>query len=273
MYRLLLAFGLFTIAYSAKAQWLCTHPQLCQMVVDYYQEIQAPLPKLATAISAVGDPHHIEPSSAEIKAMTKTEVLLSADASLHPWSRPIVENRKNKKHLKTILFTTPVDYKQELKEASNEALAHFWLYPKIHCAYWQQFHRWLNADETIKAPECPYRFLEEKLKLAAKRVTIPVILSHDALVPLLRSWGVDAHAIRGSGHHEEPRPNELKKLQDLLKKHPKVLWIVESRIHFPNALKQMQRTSDKKLDLDTTGEFPKVGLAPLQRLDLLFSKL
>src|SRR5690606_3581935 len=130
---------------------------LCQMVADYYEEMKQPIPKLATAISAVGDPHHIEPTSAEIKAMTKSEVLLSADSSLHPWSRAIVENRKKNAQLKTLLFSTPADYKRELKEGSDEALARFWLYPKNHCAYCSQLHEWINQDKVQPAPKCPYR--------------------------------------------------------------------------------------------------------------------
>src|SRR5690606_32966076 len=122
-------------------------------------------------------------------------------------------------------------------------------------------------------PSCPLDSYEAKLKEAATKVKLPIILSHDALVPLFRSWGIDAHAIKGSGHHEEPRPAQLKELQRLLQKNEKVVWLIESRISFPSALKKMQRASDIKLELDTSGDYPFIGLHPLQRLELFFAKL
>ena len=257
---------------SARADtWLCTHPQLCQLVEDYHRANNSELPKLEKAIATIGDPHHIEPSSKEIKNMSKAPVLLAAPMALHPWSNAIVNMRAQNKKTKTFEFKTSKNILTTYTDASLESLAHFWLYPTIHCDYWQQYHQWLNSNKEM--PVCPYLEQEEKLKLAAKKVTIPIILSHDALVPLLRSWAIDAHAIRGSGHHEEPRPEQLKKLKQLLDKNAQVLWVIESKIHFPNSLKSMQRTSDRRLELDTSGDYPLVGLTPLQRLELLFAKL
>jgi ABC-type Zn uptake system ZnuABC Zn-binding protein ZnuA len=224
-------------------------------------------PQLIKAIAAAGDPHHLEPSSDEVKKMLKANVLLAAPSALHPWSRAIVDMRKDKNS--TLEFMTPTNHK--MKEASDEALAHFWLYPKIHCDYWLQLHQFLKVKSM--PPSCPYQDLEEKLRQAAKKINQPIILSHDALVPLFRSFGIDAHAIRGSGHHEEPRPSQLKQLQKLLDHHQEVIWIVESRIHFPQSIEKMQRPKDRRLDLDTSGDFPQIGLTPLQRLQLLFAKL
>lgn len=255
---------------QAMAMWMCTHPQLCQLADDYFKAIETQVPELTKAISAVGDPHHIEPTSAEIKAMTKAEVLLAAPPELHPWSRQIVKIRHGQK-LQTFEF--PLSKAKELgySDASPEALAHFWLYPKIHCQYWEFLHQQLNLTKSL--PACPYSNYETKLKLAAKKVKLSIILSHDALVPLFRSWGIDAHAIKGSGHHEEPRAAQLKELQRLLQRQEKVVWLIESRISFPSALKKMQRPSDIRLELDTSGDYPSIGLHPLERLELFFAKL
>lgn len=255
---------------AARAQWLCTHPELCQLVEDYLKVTQADIPMLKKAIAIDGDPHHIEPTSAEIKAMTKAEVVLAAPPELHPWSRQVVQIR-NGQQLQTIEFPLANGKELGYEHASPEALAHFWLYPKIHCQYWEYLHQKLAKATTL--PQCPHAEYETKLKNVASKIKLPIILSHDALVPLFRSWGIDAHAIKGSGHHEEPRPAQLKELQRLLQKNEKVVWIIESRISFPSALKKMQRTGDIRLDLDTSGDYPQVGLHPLQRLELLFAKL
>lgn len=268
-----LFFTLFLLSYcwtTTHAQWLCTHPQLCQLAEDYFKATKVEIPPLEKAISINGDPHHIEPTSSEIKAMTRAEVILAAPAELHPWSRQVVKIRHDQK-LQTLEF--PLVKAQELgyQDASPEALAHFWLYPKIHCQYWEFLHQKLAKSPTL--PECPHAHYENKLKIVASKIKLPIILSHDALVPLFRSWGIDAHAIKGSGHHEEPRPAQLKELQRLLQKNEKVVWIIESRISFPSAIKKMQRTGDIRLELDSSGDYPSVGLHPLQRLELLFAKL
>src|SRR5690606_8259939 len=100
-----------------------------------------------------------------------------------------------------------------------------------------------------------------------------MIISHDALVPLLNSHGIKAYAIRGSGHHEEPHAAQLKQLQKLLDKNPKVIWVIERRINLPGALKSMQRTSDITINVDTNGDYRFIGLTPLQRLQLMLAKL
>lgn len=264
------ALTLSTLLNCAQAEWLCTHPQLCQLAEDYFKATNSEVPALKKAISIDGDPHHIEPTSAEVKAMTKALVVLAAPAELHPWSRQIVEIRK-KQQLQTIEFPLANGKQLGYEQASPESLAHFWLYPKIHCQYWDYLHQKLAKAATL--PTCPQLEFEEKLKGVASKVSLPIILSHDALVPLFRSWGIDAHAIKGSGHHEEPRPAQLKELQRLLQKNEKVVWLIESRISFPSALKKMQRTNDIKLELDTSGDYPFIGLHPLQRLELFFAKL
>lgn len=228
------------------------------------------IPNLTKAISTVGDPHHIEPTSSEVKKMLNSDVLLSAPMQLHPWSQSVTTMR-GQSNKRTLEFETADAFKTVFKNASNEALAHFWLYPKIHCDYWHQFHAWLKIKS--KPPKCPYLEIEKQLEQAASAIKLPIIISHDALVPLLRSWGIDAYAIRGAGHHQEPGPAQLKALQKLLVKHEKVIWLVESRIHFPASIKTMQRAQDQKIDIDSSGDYPLIGLTPLQRLQLLFAKI
>lgn len=259
---------LFIILFSStsQAEWVCAHPQVCQLIADYFEASNQPVPPMSKAISSIADPHHIEPTSKEIKKMFNAEYFAAASDQLHPWVKSIIKMRTSESKLKTIQFSLADKEKNKYSNSNSnkEALAHFWLYPDIICSYWTQFHAWLASSAQV--PVCPYLQQLDDLKSAAKKVNMPVIVSHDAIIPLLQSIGIKAYAIKGSGHHEEPRPEQLKALKKLIDHNPTVIWIHEKQIHFPHAISDLQRTNDKKIMIDTNGDYPQTGQRPLQQL-------
>lgn len=156
-------------------------------------------------------------------------------------------------------------------QSSRGALAHFWAYPEVLCRLrkeiWQQLRSW-DATRVVETPTCPERELEVKLRhiRPSKR---PVILFHNALEPLLRLAKLDVFSIRSSHHHDEFSPRELKKLDDLLKRHEKVLWIVEPQLKNQQVLMQKIRRSDAKIEVDLQSP----TLTPQGLLDLLITQL
>ncbi len=247
---------------EAKADWLCTHPQLCQVVADYYKLSNIQAPKLTKAIASNKDPHEVEPTTTELKNIYKARYLITGARELHPWITSILNLRSKKPELKTFSYDVNQDYLKRYPKSHKESLAHFWLYPDIKCDVFNKFQKWIERD---KEPiECPYK--EEALVLKDIKIEIPTIVSHDAIVPLLLSLGIEAYSIKGSGHHEEPNPKQLKEIHLLLKKHPKVLWIVEKQIHFPNAIEALKRKDDKIIHIDTNRDYPSNKDAPLIEL-------
>lgn len=249
--------------------WVCTHPQVCQIVQDLYASQNNESPKLVKAIASILDPHEVEPNSAELKKLYKADVVISAPSELHPWIVPILKMRQKQGQLKSFQFQIASSIKNKYKNASTEALAHFWLYPDIKCDFILQLQQWLKAKDTPK--NCPFENDADFLNQVDK--TIPVIVSHDAIVPLLTSFGIKAYSIKGSGHHEEPSPKQLKNIQDILKQNPKVLWIVEKQIHFPHSIEHLQRKSDKIIKIDTNNDFPSTGLSALEELKQSLQKI
>ncbi|PIP89237.1 MAG: hypothetical protein COW01_06850 [Bdellovibrionales bacterium CG12_big_fil_rev_8_21_14_0_65_38_15] len=248
--------------------WVCTHPQVCQLTQDLYQSSGLESPHLVKAIASILDPHEVEPNSAELKGLFKAEVVISAPSEMHPWIVPILKMRQKQSHLKSFQYNISKSLKAKYKNASTEALAHFWLYPDIKCDFYQKLKQWIE----IKADEKPCPYMADADFLSEVEKTTPIIVSHDALVPLLISYGIKAYSIKGSGHHEEPSPKQLKNVQNILKQYPKVLWIVEKQIHFPHSIEQLQRKSDKIIKIDTNNDFPSTGLSALEDLKRLLQK-
>lgn len=231
--------------------WLCSHPQACNLVRDYIHSTQAPLPTLKKAISVVKDPHHIEPNAKEIKAMYQADNFITAPMSLNPWAKSVLKMRREKKS-KVIELKVSAD--------TSAAKAHFWLYPDVACQLWQQVHAQLKLAPS--EPNCPYQL---KYSQALKE-TRPIIISHDALIPFFQALGFTAYAMKGSGHHEEPKPKQVKLISDTVSSSKQVIWIEENNIHFPHSIEKLQRPNDIVIEIDSNGDFPGDMMAPLKGL-------
>ncbi len=244
---------------SAKADWLCTHPQLCQLAFDYFKLSNQRMPSLDKAIKVSSDPHEIEPTAKELKALYRTPYLIAGPKELHPWATPILDLRNKNKDLKSFSYEINPEFLKKYPASNGEALAHFWLYPDIKCEVFEKLQKWINDNAQIV--ECPY--LKESQLLKNINLSMPVIVSHDAIVPMLLSKNINAISIKGSGHHEEPTPKQLKKVYQLLKTHQKVIWLVEDQIHFPTAIEQLWRKGDIIIHINTNIDFPSKTIDPL----------
>lgn len=208
-----------------------------------------------TLVNISGDPHEYEPSSTEIKNLINASILLTGPLELNPWIKKINFQRLKSLTSKTISIAfDPDDYKI-YPSASGEALSHFWLYPKIYCSLKSKLEselRKLNYKIKSIRP-CDFKTAEFELQRALVKINMPVILTHDALLPLMLDLAKNNQpivAIKGSGHHEEHSAKSIKKMYDALKA-PQVIWIKEASINVPQNILNKIRSSDKLIELDT----------------------
>jgi ABC-type Zn uptake system ZnuABC Zn-binding protein ZnuA len=223
-----------------------------------------------------GDPHEFEPSANEIKKLLSADFLLAGPHELNPWIEKIGFQRKKLKKGET--FTLKLDQKflNLYIGGNHEALSHFWLYPKVFCDFKMQLDNRIikdlapsqkaNNDFCQKEAEA----IESDLKSTLSKINLPIILTHDALLPLLKTLAPNAQnvvAIKGSGHHTEATPQSVKFLYDALKS-PRALWIVESGIHVPENILAKKRKNDFILELDTAHSKGQKYFQVLEELNL-----
>ena len=212
-----------------------------------------------TLVSISGDPHDYEPTTTEVKNLIKAEILISGPTELNPWVKKINYQRSKISNVKSVnVQIDKKDYAQ-YPGGTHEALSHFWLYPKIFCSLKTRLEEELVASKILSASSekksCSEAALkiENELRETMTNINIPVVLTHDALLPLLESLTKtpsEVVAIKGSGHHHEASPRAVKKLYDALKK-PKVIWVEETGINVPANIMAKKRPVDLTIKIDT----------------------
>nr|BDT28756.1 zinc ABC transporter substrate-binding protein [Bacteriovorax sp. HI3] len=255
----------------------CSHPELCRLANIIFTENQVKDYEFISLVKISGDPHEYEPSTNEVKSLISAKTLITGPGELNPWIKKIHYQRSKTPGTKT--FTLPLDSRDyNLYPGGNhEALSHFWLYPKIFCSLKTKLEDQLVSAKllVIKAPkkcQSEEMRIEKELTNTLAQIKKPVVLTHDALLPLLaKLGGKDATvvAIKGSGHHQEATPASVKKLYDALKA-PKVIWIEEIGIKVPANILAKKRSTDITIDLDTANS---EGLNYFQVLESLNTKL
>lgn len=239
----------------------CSHPELCRLAKIIFTENHISNFEFENLVQIKGDPHEFEPTTAEVKKLISAEILISGPLELNPWIKKINYQRLKLTQLKTI--NLPLEDKDYAfyPGANHEALSHFWLYPKIFCSLKNSMEDQLIAFKyLIVTPKNKSCAAEEKIITTTLfnsivGLKIPIVLTHDALLPLFESvLGKERAglvvAIKGSGHHQEASPSSVKKLYDILKS-PKVVWILEDKIHVPQNILSKKRATDLILNLDT----------------------
>lgn len=227
----------------------CSHPELCKMI---NQISENPTESL---VSITGDPHEYEPSILEIKNLISAPLLITGPAELNPWIKKIHLQRNKIPSLQTIsLLLEQKDY-LAYPSANQEALSHFWLYPKTYCSLKNKLEKELvklnHAAKKIKP--CDFKKPEEALRALLIKIKKPIILTHDALLPLLDTLGGKGHtivAIKASGHHEEASPQSIKKMYNAMAS-PQVIWIQEAGINIPQNIINKMRPTDIVIKIDT----------------------
>lgn len=236
----------------------CSHPQLCTLAQKIFTENHMKNYKFVNLVAISGDPHEYEPSSAEVKNLIKADILIAGPVELNPWIKK-VNYQRSKLALRT--FNIPMENKEYslYPNASHEALSHFWLYPKIYCALKTKLEDQLVAANILAALPAKKLCSNEALKIendlqaTMESLKLPVVLTHDALLPLMESLSKNSAnvvAIKGSGHHSEATSKSVKKLYDALQK-PQVIWVEEKGINIPQNIMSKKRANDLTVKIDT----------------------
>lgn len=250
----------------------CSHSELCKLASLIAHENNISDLQTQSLVNMTGDPHEYEPSTAEIKSLLSAGVLLTGPAELNPWIKKIHFQRSKNPTLKTISLPFEKKHLDFYPGASAEALSHFWLYPKIYCSFKTLLTVEMKKNgEKVSEKNCDTSRIESELKSSLALLNKPVILTHDALLPLFKSLhpARPVVAIKGSGHHEEAGTDSIKKMYDALKA-PSVVWIVESGIHVPQNVLNKVRATDTIVKIDTANSS---STAPFSVLSELAGKL
>lgn len=246
----------------------CSHPELCKLVSTIAAENKIANLKTQVLINMTGDPHEYEPSTAEIKSLLSAPFLITGPVELNPWIKKINFQRSKNSALITISLPFEKTHLEMYPKASAETLSHFWLYPKVYCAFKEKLTAELTkTGEKVSFKGCDAATVEEDLSTQLKKTKAPFILTHDALLPLLVTLD-PSHvivAIKGSGHHEEAGTDAIKKMYKALEA-PKAIWIVESGIHVPSNVLNKIRNVDLVIKLDTANSSSSSSFSVLKEL-------
>ena len=281
--KLVLAIFFFTLSVESWAgnTIYCSHPELCRMLNRIFHENNLSGIQTESLVSIIGDPHEYEPSIIVIKKLIGAPTLITGPNELNPWIKKVIYQRSKISNLNTvsILF----DQKDYLAYpgAKGEALSHFWLYPKVYCSLKSKLENNLfKLGYVLKAKKpCDSKMPEEQLRSILEKIKKPIILTHDAILPLLlnlaKGQTYQIVAIKGSGHHEEANPESIKKMYDALAA-PQVIWIQELGINVPQNIINKIRPNDIVIKIDTANskedEVFSVISELIKKLSLLVAK-
>lgn len=275
---LLIIFAFFCQKVCAETVIHCAHAELCKMLNLIALENKISDIKSDTLVNISGDPHEYEPSASEIKSLISAPILLSGPSELNPWIKKINFQRSKSPANKTIsLFFIPDDYKF-YANSTGEIISHFWLYPKVYCSLKSRLVAELAKlnYKIQKVSKCDSAGVEHELKSAMARISSPIILTHNALLPLLLDLRKNESqvivAVKGSGHHEEATTAAIKKMYDALKA-PQVIWVIETGINIPSNIKNKIRPNDKIVKIDTAMSQDKLPFAVLMELAKNFKEV
>lgn len=253
-------FGLFLLSINISASTLyCSNYELCRMADILTNKAL----KTQTLVVANGDPHEFEPTTQEVKELLTRSPLLVGPSELHPWLKKIIYQRSKNPNLITYSLNFKTDVIDVYKNATHESLSHFWLYPDIYCQFKNDLGewKWIKDQKIHINSNCNKNQIEQKISAKLKNVQFPIILSHDALMPLLKYYGKDVHlsilSLKGSGHHDEVSAQSVKELYSLMNK-SKLIWIVEKNITIPTNIQNKIRNSDLKINIDTSRSLNEV---------------
>jgi len=281
-YRILIIlFGslFFSSLVSAKISRLsCSHPEICTLAKTIATE-QGQTLEMESIVTISGDPHEFEPSITEIKKLMSAEFLIEGPFELNPWIKKVNNQRSQNSALTTKTLNLKEQQTKLYSAISNgvtkEALAHFWLYPKIYCDFKSEITRMLIEANMIvlknkNEDQCPNKAIEmeKQLRSTISQMNMPIILTHDALWPLLNSLNEKSMivSIKGSGHHAEASAESVKKLYNALKS-PKVIWIEEKGINVPPTILIKKRPTDIVIKLDTAKSDGKEYFSVIKKLN------
>lgn len=260
---------------AAEPTFACSHEELCRLAKLIAEEAGTGNILTETLVKISGDPHDFEPAARELKAMINAPVLITGPQELNPWMKKINYQRSKNPALITLSLQLEKSDLKLYPYGTSEALSHFWLYPEIYCRMKAELANLMKQKQFIKKTISPdkclaeARAIETSLKRALAELAVPVILTHDAILPLLLNLKNPQSvvvAIKGSGHHEEASPAAVKKLYDALNA-PKAIWVEESNITVPANIMAKKRKQDIIIKIDTAQTVQHSPFAVLKTLE------
>jgi len=253
----------------------CAHQEICGIIQNIIEQNKKELThsqikfELQTLFHISGDPHDYEPSMNEIKIFLKSQNIILGPAALHPWlenkiKNHLIQNKNFQKYLFRVDFleSTLNDF-AKIGQKNKEALAHFWIYPMIYCDFAQQLLKHLNLLSEITKRNltlgytCSSKQIEQELKIALKNTQLPMVLTHDALLPLIKYVQRDIPTeqqlvvlnLKSSHHHDEIDARKIKQFENLQKKNKNILFIIEKEMILPSSIKSKIRPTDKIIEI------------------------
>ena len=250
----------------------CVHQELCRIVT---KSLNIDLNKTQNLVTIVGDPHEYEPNPSEVKNLVSIPLLITGPLEMNPWARNINYQRSKNPLLKTLMLTLSPEEYALYKSNNREALSHFWLYPKLYCLLFEKVQTLaLKNQISFKATDpksCQKEAIdiELELKKTIAGIHVPIILTHDALLPLIKNFdqqNLKVMGIKGSGHHQEADVQSIKYLYDALKS-PRVIWIEEKNIKIPFNIQNKKRANDIIITIDTSHNMEAHTFSVLKELN------
>ena len=267
----------FSLTSLASTNWYCAHPELCNLFQEIIDENHMQDIEIHNVVQLFGDPHEYEPTSDEIKNLITVNNLIIGPKELNPWSTKINYQRIKNKSYKQIELKLSSDDLNLYKYSTKESLSHFWLYPKIYCKFKNEVTASLKSIgySNLKQSSCENNEIENKLKIVLVKLNLPIIVTHDAISPLLKTLSptsTNIISLKGSGHHEEINSSSIKSLYRALNK-DKVIWIKEKNISIPSNILNKVRSSDVIIELDTSLTKRKSPFSVLNELEVKLTTL
>lgn len=247
-----IALFLFSKTIFANEKILCSHPQICNLL-----SLITAKENLSSVVVFVGDHHHYEPNATVVKTFIQAPILVTGPKALHPWLSPIVKKRA--KNQITAHAEIQSKFFTKFQTKNREALAHFWIYPEIACDMLMEYQKTFRKNNIsfteISEKDCLEKFNTATLAVtkSAEKIQLPIVITHDALLPLFKNLGLKVLTLKGSGHHEEVSPSAVKSLYAETQNTP-VIWIQEEGFEVPMAIKRLIKKNDHVIKIDPNGK-------------------
>ncbi len=241
-----------------------THPQVAYdlnlMANQYYANSTGKIPFKAQSIFKLQDNtdiHQFEPSSGELKKLSSYSPIIIGPLMHQPWA---------KLALKSGLFAQKPDT-LVLKEKESED--HYWLSIKGSKEFEQEMNIFFKAQNLPVRNDLPWSQMIEKEALEIKTLLMKkgikkIVLAHNALVPLIKEFGVfESLVLYTEDHHREVSAGDLKKVFKWADVPSETLFIYERNLSWPAPLQTEQFKEIRKVQWNPVSPYPLESLKKL----------
>ncbi len=213
-----------------------THPQVAHdinKISKLYAGDQKPSfnAKEIYNLNDSADIHQFEPSSTELKKLSKYTPLVAGPLSHQPWLR--------------LARNSGLLPKDEILALDQLGLGdHYWLNSKEAAIFEKKLQLFLNSLNIPTPNTLPWSDrINNEVKaigsIIGQRKIKKIVLAHDALVPLFKTIpGIELLVLYSEDHHQEVTANTLKKVYNWAEDTTSVLFIYEKNITWPAPLKE-----------------------------------